>query len=204
MTDACRQIRSGLGDRDACATHGNVWPCQVRALALSRPWTELVLAGIKPVENRSWQTPYHGTIVIHGAKSYDDAALAVLGELSVDGMLSPEDYEALDGCALHRDAPTGYLGVVDVVDCHHSDDLLCVPRETSADVCSDWAFAGSYHWRLANPRRFPQPLPGRGMLGLFVPPEDLLAPLRDLIWEATHDRTDAAAADVGPPATGDR
>lgn len=189
MTDECHRIRSGLGDRAACSTHGNLWPCRVRALSLSRPWTELILAGVKPIENRSWQTPHRGTLVVHAAKSYDPAALDLVNELAGDGMLSSdEDYARLDRCDLSPRAPLGYLGTVNLTGCHHSDDLICVSRETSAEgTCSPWAFHGSYHWEVADPRPFPRPVEGGGALGIFQPRADVLSAIRDLIWEVGAD-----------------
>jgi len=67
--DECHRIRSGLGDRAACATHAERWPCRVRALSLTRPWSELVVSGLKTIENRSWQTPWRGWMLVHAAKS---------------------------------------------------------------------------------------------------------------------------------------
>lgn len=145
----------------------------MRALSFTRPWTELVLSGVKPVENRRWKRAYSGPLIVHGAMSYDGAAEVLVGELGRDGMLTSEDYGRLDDAALHREAPTGYLGVVTVVDIHQAGDLACT-SEYDDECCSPWAFPDQWHWQLTDPRRFPHPIPGPGRLGLFDPPEHVV------------------------------
>lgn len=167
---------------DAFAEFLRQQPPRLLALSLTRPWTELVVSGVKDVENRSWRTPHRGPLIIHAAQSWDPAAEQVLNELGGDGMLTSEDYARLDACAIHRAAPTGYLGVVTVTDCHKADDLLC---QSSEDVawCSPWAFDGSWHWRLTDARRFPEPIPGGGRLGLFPPPPEVANAARELLGQ---------------------
>jgi hypothetical protein len=148
----------------------------MKALSLTRPWSELVIAGIKTVENRSWSTPYRGTLVIHAAQSWDDAALRVLDELVGDGMLTTDGFDRLDTTVMHKGAPTGFLGVVTVVDVHHSDALTCTSIE-DFDICSPWAFVGSHHWQVTDARRFPDVIDGPGRLGLFDVPDTVLAAL---------------------------
>lgn len=135
----------------------------IPALSLTRPWTELVVSGVKDVENRSWATSHRGPLIVHGAKSWDDGAQRLLDELGGDGMLTPEQHAAVNGCAMHRDAPTGYLGVVELVSVHKAGDLLC-------QECSPWAFDGSWHWQLAHALRFPAAIAGGGQLGMWAAP----------------------------------
>jgi hypothetical protein len=158
-----------------------------RALSLTRPWTELVTSGVKDVENRSWHTPARGWLVVHGAKSWDDAATSLLHELIADGMVTPEHHAALDTCDLSRTAPVGYLGIVRITDCHQAGDLLCRSDEDPSS-CSPWAFDGSWHWRLEGARRFPAPIPGAGRLGLFVVPPEVQRAARQLALDSGVDR----------------
>lgn len=127
----------------------------MRALSLSRPWTTLVLRHGKDVENRTWGTLYRGPLVIHGAMSFDRRAeswaIDVLGRSPISGH--------------ERDHPTGLLGVVDLVG-------VC-PVGRPCD-CGPWAMRMHAHWRLRNPRPFPEPIPCRGRLGLWTVPAELL------------------------------
>jgi hypothetical protein len=133
----------------------------IRALSLSRPWTELVLRHGKDVENRRWATSYRGPLVIHGAKSWDYAWPQVAIEI-----LGPDVYDLIPPSG---ETPTGYLGVVDLV------DVCRVARESGrACECGPWAFEAQYHWRITNPRPFPEAIYGPGQMGLWTPPAQVL------------------------------
>jgi hypothetical protein len=129
-------------------------PAAVYALSLWRPWTEAVLGMDKDVENRGWaptarQLPRRSLLVIHGAKRWDSAAGADSGF---------ED----DEC------PTGYLGVVRYLG-------TCSDSAQGRDCrCSRWGQIKQHHWRLADPVRFPQAVPGPGRQGLWRPPDDVV------------------------------
>ena len=146
----------------------------LKALSLTRPWTELVLSRVKDVENRTWGTPYRGLLVIHGAKSWDPAARHTFDDVVGEPDDVADRYCPRDKLA----APTGYLGVVVVTDCHPSRSPACRPPADIAewcDRCSPWAFDGSWHWQITGACRFPEPIPGGGRLGLFEPPPPVVA-----------------------------
>jgi hypothetical protein len=149
----------------------------VRALSLSRPWDQLVLAGVKDVENRTWGTRLRGPLIIHAAKSWDPNCVLLLRDLARDGVLTPDDFAAIDGCDLSERAPTGFRGVVTVTDCHEWGTLACVDLRTEAytEPCSPWAFDGQHHWVVTDPRLFPEVIAGRGFPGLFTPPDEVVA-----------------------------
>jgi hypothetical protein len=39
----------------------------MKALSIKQPWTHLIAAGIKDIENRTWQTHFRGRIYIHAS-----------------------------------------------------------------------------------------------------------------------------------------
>lgn len=160
----------------------------MKALTLHRPWTELVLVGGKSIENRPWNTKHRGSLLIHGGKTYDNRALGI----SVGAGLVI-DFDADHGPNLSIEAPTGLVGIVDVIGvCSRSagrDRVIC--------ECGPWAFPGQYHWHLAEPRRLPEPIPCRGFQQLWTPPDDVLA----LIPEATRATEDALFGFAAPEAT---
>ena len=128
----------------------------IRALSLTRPWADLVLCAGKTVENRTWSTRYRGVVVLHGAKSTTD-----LAEHFCAARRLPAPPSAVD-CS------TGYLGLAHLVanDCSWEE---CGGR------CSAWAMPGSRHWQLRHPVPFLEPIPGRGQVGLWTPPTEVLA-----------------------------
>lgn len=115
-----------------------------RALSIRQPWASLIVTGNKLVENRVWDTRWRGTFAVHAGKRVD-----------------VHDVDALsDEFGLKPPHPTGYLGLVDLVDVHFAA-LQC---------CGIWALPDVYHWRLENPRLFRTPIPGLGRLGLYACP----------------------------------
>ncbi len=115
--------------------------------------TNLIFAG-KPVENRTWEPPAGalGTeFVVHAGKAWAPAGAALAAELGITGFDDP------------RYCPGGYLGTVRLVDVH-----------LAVGCCAPWGQQdpGIYHWVLADPTLFDEPIPGRGRLGLYWLPAD--------------------------------
>lgn len=119
-----------------------------RALSIRNPWAALIMSGNKLVENRTWETRWRGTFAVHAGKKTD-----------VRGLVAASDL----GISFDLPMPTGYLGLVDLVDVHLAETLCCGP----------WAEPDVYHWHLQNPRPFAAPIPGRGWLGLYTCPPDI-------------------------------
>jgi|GEM_PF-4590028 len=118
----------------------------VRCLSVRRPWANLIVAGYKLIENRTWTTGYRGRVVIHAGKTWDHAGAATAVDLGALGM------DSLDHCA------AGYLGSVRLDDVHAADDCCTGFGDPTPGV---------YHWVLSDPIALSAPLPGRGRLGLY-------------------------------------
>lgn len=114
----------------------------MKALSIRQPWAELIMLGIKDVENRSWATEHRGSLVIHAARALD-VSKEELSEFGDEYGFDPNKlvYGAL-------------IGSVEVVDC-------------TMKVTSDWHYQGQYGWYLKNPKRLSEPVPMKGKLGLF-------------------------------------
>jgi hypothetical protein len=168
----------------------------LNTLSIRQPWATYVVYGIKPIENRSWTTDYRGPLLIHasakedtrrtvrdlplfadmianvrreaGAERPDAALCRYLQNNSKTGRL--ELRKAYRGDAelaaqyrllrrvLDDETPaflaSAIIGRVDLVDIADSD--------------SEWADRGQYHWRLANPVVFDDPvLDVRGRLRIW-------------------------------------
>lgn len=135
----------------------------MRALSVRRPWAQLIMLGLKNIENRTWTTDLRGPLVIHAARKWeaDGATLAC--------MLHPDRHDAPFLAALdRRQASVGYLGVVQLSQIcdqsRHRDVVSC--------DCGPWARPRQYHWILTDPQALRTAIPGSGALGLpQVPPE---------------------------------
>lgn len=122
----------------------------IRALSVRRPFADLLVDGVKPVENRSWTTSYRGLLVIHAGQRWEKRGQLLAAE---------------QGTWVERATyATGYLGTVELVNVH-----------LDAGCCAPWGESGTgYHWVVKDPRRFETPIPGNGRLGLYVPPAEVL------------------------------
>ena len=121
------------------------FPC----LSVRQPWADLIVAGIKDVENRSWSTNFRGFILIHASRTVDHAALERVAHLLEIG--SALEYRPVIGAMI------GYTEIVD-----------CVMRHPSR------FFEGTYGFVLANSQRFPSAIPARGQLGIFDVPAEII------------------------------
>lgn len=152
----------------------------LRALTVQQPWAWAIAAGKKPVENRTWPTSHRGEIAIHAGKTLDRAALADRDRRS----------PLVQAIAWHTRlwVPPEYvlgavIAVAEVTGCHHSakcDLGRPTPGKGVADrMCSPWAVYGQFHIELARPRPLAEPVPCRGMLGLWRLPEEVEKAVRE-------------------------
>ena len=125
--------------------HSESFPC----LSVRQPWADLIVAGLKDVENRSWPTSFRGFILIHAPRIVDQAALPGLTHLL--GLRSASEYHPVIGAI---------IGFTEIID--------CVTRHPSR------FFQGPYGFVLANSQRFPKPIPSRGQLGIFGVPAAII------------------------------
>lgn len=135
----------------------------MKCLTIRQPYAWAIMLGEKNIENRSQAWKYRGSIAIHAGLSYSDQGRdevkAVVG-------FSPTPVGAPLGAI---------LGVVDLVDIHEGRGGCCPP----------WGHRGSRaHLVLENPRSLPEPISCRGQLGLWTPPEPVLAALQEFVGGA--------------------
>lgn len=126
------------------------------AISVRQPWADFIIAGIKPVENRSRPTKFRGTILIHASKTIafgaDEVTPAEWKKLIKAGLAESNDEYIV---------PVGsIIGMVDIVDCVTSHK-------------SEY-FGGPYGWVLKNPVIFENPIEVKGQVGIFYVPKTLL------------------------------
>jgi hypothetical protein len=119
----------------------------MKVLSIRQPWAWLIVNGHKPIENRTWNTTYRGPLLIHAALRITPEERAAWEKYSRLGIPSQLDV-------------SGIVGSVELID---------VVREHD----SPW-FTGPYGWLLVKPLTLPY-YAMAGRLGLFEPPEDILA-----------------------------
>ena len=124
----------------------------MKALCIRQPWAWLIVAGHKPIENRTWSTSFRGDLLIHAGKAFEtEASKSVAAE-----------FPHLRG-PMNRIYDTGgIVGVATVVD---------VVTTSS----SPW-FTGPFGLVLRNARPLPF-TPLRGEQGLFDVDDELASGL---------------------------
>ncbi|RJQ74212.1 ASCH domain-containing protein [Pseudonocardiaceae bacterium YIM PH 21723] len=133
-------------DRRTAEHAGRALAGQQRALSIRRPWANLIMAGHKKIENRSWATTHRGELLVHAGQAWESAGATLAAEL------------AITNPAITKDCPSGYLGTIRLTDVH-----------PAAGCCTPWGQQepGTFHWVLTDPRPFDRPIPGKGRLGLY-------------------------------------
>ncbi len=126
----------------------------MKTLSFQQPWASLIAAGIKDVENRSWNTEFRGKFLIHASSKRVTKSFEF--ELPIEWTTEILNHEAYGNIPDIRELPTsaiiGYVELEDVVE--------------NAD--SVWAAPGQLHWKLKNAYMFDEPITGvNGKLHFF-------------------------------------
>jgi hypothetical protein len=95
------------------------------AISIRQPWADLIVRGIKDIENRSWPTTFRGNILIQAGQKIERDALC--GRILVDlGITSAEDY--------HPDT-MAIIGMVEITDCVTPEPILQRVARVRAPAC---------------------------------------------------------------------
>ncbi|MFF4607786.1 hypothetical protein ACFY12_34235 [Streptomyces sp. NPDC001339] len=125
----------------------------IRALTVRQPWAAAIAYADKSVENRTWTTPYRGTLLLHSSKSIDRAANRHAPMAAI-----------VRGLQLDLGAVIAVARITDV----HEDD----------GECTAWSHSGHHHWVLDDVTPLPLPVPWKGALQLWTPPAELVEKVR--------------------------
>lgn len=121
----------------------------MKCLTVWQPWTDLIVKGVKDVENRSYSRSYRGPLLIHAARGIDVYEFDYLARW-FGREVEPSTVRL-----------GAILGAVDLVDCRK--------KKTSR-----WHKRGQFGWYFENPRRLRTPIPYKGQLGIYNVPDKLL------------------------------
>jgi hypothetical protein len=166
----------------------------LKALTVRNPWGwSIGLAPLplrKPVENRSRYMAYRGPLAIHaGARSRWDPAgewshlVRSAWEVHVRSLPGWPGLPASDVDLTRKTTlmPFGaIIALAEVTGCHHSDHCM---DTAGTYACSEWAAPGQFHITLANVCPLAEPVPARGMLGLWTVPEEAERAVRAQLGE---------------------
>ena len=122
----------------------------MKALTIKQPWASLIIEGYKKYEFRSWKTNYRGKILIHAGLS-----------LEKDVQERFKDY--------NLDYKLGYIiGEAEIVDCILVDEKFNEElRNIDPIVYGRSKHVENYAWKLENIKKYDNPIPYKGKLGLW-------------------------------------
>jgi activating signal cointegrator 1 len=155
----------------------------MKVISLLQPWASLVVLGHKKIETRSWNTKYRGELLIHASASKKMAKFFIdvepfqgVFEKHFDWLIPNID-----------ELPFGaIIGKVNLIDTFHTEDAETIINHSEdlfeiintkdnkafeKAVTKEIAFGdyspNRYGWLLSNPIVFDNPIPAKGMLGLW-------------------------------------
>lgn len=146
----------------------------MKAISIKQPWASLIVEGIKDIENRTWKCPekYIGRrVLIHASSAIVRSTMQ--GSLTTkqlqcanSGLPSIYDFEKMF-------LKGAIIGSVEIVDCVINHPSIWAEKTEGVTDINTGEFIPKrdpkpiYNWVLANPIKFPEPIPAKGMLGFW-------------------------------------
>lgn len=133
----------------------------MKVLTIQQPWAHLIVTGAKRIENRSWNCPHRGPLLIHAGKSKRQLGPENLAEIEDFYDLSLPD---------KSEYPLGVIvGVVEMTD--------CLPLVSAARLSLDFT-EGPFCFVLDKAKQFKKPIPATGLLGIWTATDELIAEVK--------------------------
>jgi len=145
----------------------------MKTITIKQPWASLIVEGIKDIENRTWPTKYRGRVLVHAAKSWNKqnaeiciSDLMVKNALNNLGIIHKYDDEEIgyNGYSFSGMQTGAIIGSVEIVDCVVNHPSVWAEK---TDKFADIFIKPTYNWVLANPIKFPEPIPANGKLSFW-------------------------------------
>jgi hypothetical protein len=132
----------------------------MKAITIKQPYAQVIVQGIKDVENRTWKTNFRGRVLIHAGKT-----IIPLEEFKKEyyKTRSKKLCETLISVN-ENNLTSAIVGSVEIVDCVRNSESV-------------WAMENHWHWILKNPVMFREPIRNvKGKLSFWEYVEDYELP----------------------------
>jgi hypothetical protein len=139
--------------------YGDIKP-PFHCLSVKQPYADLLVSGVKDVENRTWDTNYRGPLLIQATATPDRAGFRSMKHGDKAKYLEDD---------LYQYTRQKFVGIVNVKD--------CVKNYRN----SDWIEAGMWHWVVTDAVMFENPMHVKGKLGIWSF-DDKTYTVRNEIW----------------------
>lgn len=152
----------------------------MKTLTVKQPWASLIVEGIKDIENRTWKCPekYIGQrVLIHAGIDQK------LDKMPLDGVFSKgqlnklmERYTEYELCKRSNQFGS-IIGSVEIIGCKINHPSIWAEKcEPLYKFGTNRIIEATYNWILANPIKFPEPIPCKGKLSFWDYPNILAEP----------------------------
>jgi hypothetical protein len=126
---------------------------KISCLSCYQPWAELLVAGIKPIENRTKRSNHTGLLLIHASKKFDANWTEKLSSVA----LSQAKKYLKKVCNFPTKLPRGCIvGSVIQIGC-----------TAPGDGMGEWHEEGAFGLRMVGAVKFEIPIPHVGRQGVF-------------------------------------
>ena len=160
----------------------------MKVISIKQPFASLIVEGVKDIENRTWKLPkkYKGQrVLIHASTSNRIKDLHLLLDYpQIIAVSNAKKEIEIFGSILTKGAIIGSVEIVDCVINHPSIwaeklEIIKRPSEDDFKIGGKWIEEKIlehlnsekrkpiYNWVLANPIKFPKPIPVKGKLGFW-------------------------------------
>jgi hypothetical protein len=139
----------------------------MKTITIRQPWANLIIDGIKDIENRSWKCPekYIGKrILIHVSKKGANFWRSDVSKQVDDYLRSQNnEYLSMRGCI---------IGSVEIIDCVINHSSIWAEKSEFSPYQGpngepNEGLTPTYNWVLANPIKFKTPIPAKGKLSFW-------------------------------------
>lgn len=122
----------------------------MKVLTIREPWASLIINGYKKYEFRSWKTNYRGKILIHTSQKIEKEMLSRFKDYNLN---------CIGG---------SIIGEAELTDCILVDENFNQNlRKIDNVVYGKSNHVEKYAWKLENVKKYDEPIPMKGKLGLW-------------------------------------
>lgn len=122
----------------------------MKVLTIKQPWASLIIEGYKEYEFRSWKINYRGKILIHAGMKLEKDMAERFKEYHLDYTLG------------------AIIGEAELIDCILVDkEFNETLRQINPLVYAKSNHVETYAWKLANIKKYDEPIYIKGKLGLW-------------------------------------
>ena len=138
----------------------------MRAITIRQPWASLLVTGKKRYETRSWATSYRGPIAIHASAFPVRRTVDQLAKNGAWGFLERLDSLFLTPHSLDE-LPIGAIVATGILTrCNAVDEAFLSQLSAQETDLGDFS-PGRFAWEFENITLLSEPVPAKGMLGLW-------------------------------------